>query len=59
MLVSRIDVSVEQIDQVLQYFIDSKIMIFWDDKYLSLAIRRSSYQWIDPVKQVMNVKEEI
>lgn len=59
MLVSHIDVSVEQIDQVLQYFIDSKIMIFWDDKYLSLAIRRSSYQWIDPVKQVMNVKEEI
>lgn len=59
MLISAIDAPRNQIEQVLQYFIDSKIMIFLDDRYLSLAIRQSKYQWIDPMKQVMNMKEDI
>lgn len=58
-LFRSINASIEEIENALMDFIEMKIMIFMDGKYLALAVRRSAYKWIAPVQQVMNMKEGI
>ena len=56
-LFTEVSAPLEDIENVLAYLVDMKIMIYMDSRYLSLAVRRSGYKWTDPVQQVMNMRE--
>ena len=51
------NVKEKQMKEILGDLIQKKIMVYWDDEYLSLAVGHSPYRWISLKDQVMYMEE--